>query len=381
MLSYEEYQTTLSGNDKTVAMEASEFRELVGEVIKTEDAVEDGMEQTYSYQLSESNQNNFNNVVDSLKVIGRAEPEDKLRLVVALKNVQNYDDEKDRKIGIVGEGINDLDAFKAADVSFAVQSGTSVARNNASMILRTNDFDSCLQAVKWGRNIYMNVRRFLQFQITCNFALIIVMIVSYCTLTEGALNATQLIYINLIMDVLGALALASTRPGKSTERYDAGGKIMTPAMYRNIFGMTIFMTVIMMVIMFAGKNVFNLNYFAATQTIDRDIFGESKMIHFTLIWNTFVFCQVFNLICCRDVSNHGMNGFSGLHKNFMTYLIILIIFAVQFLSCFTFLGRIFFEAGRTGGREFLVTIVAAASVLLANCLLKLLPDSLLGKVP
>jgi magnesium-transporting ATPase (P-type) len=156
---------------------------------------------------------------------------------------------------------------------------------------------------------------------------------------------------------------------------------MTPAIYRNIFGMTIFMTVIMMVIMFAGKNVFNLNYFAATQTIDRDIYGESKMIHFTLIWNTFVFCQVFNLICCRDVSNHGMNGFSGLHKNFMTYLIILIIFAVQFLSCFTFLGRIFFEAGRTGGREFLVTIVAAASVLLANCLLKLLPDSLLGKVP
>lgn len=214
MLSYEEFQSTLSGNDKTVAMEASEFRELVGEVIKTEDAVEDGMEQTYSYQLSESNQNNFNNVVDSLKVIGRAEPEDKLRLVVALKNVQNYDDVKDRKVGIVGEGINDLDAFKAADVSFAVQSGTSVARNNASMILRTNDFDSCLQAVKWGRNIYMNVRRFLQFQITCNFALIIVMIVSYCTLTEGALNATQLIYINLIMDVLGALALASTRPGK-----------------------------------------------------------------------------------------------------------------------------------------------------------------------
>jgi len=214
MLSYEEFQSTLSGNDKTVAMEASEFRELVGEVIKTEDAVEDGMEQTYSYQLSESNQNNFNNVVDSLKVIGRAEPEDKLRLVVALKNVQNDDDVKDRKVGIVGEGINDLDAFKAADVSFAVQSGTSVARNNASMILRTNDFDSCLQAVKWGRNIYMNVRRFLQFQITCNFALIIVMIVSYCTLTEGALNATQLIYINLIMDVLGALALASTRPGK-----------------------------------------------------------------------------------------------------------------------------------------------------------------------
>lgn len=245
-------------------MEASEFRELVGDVIKNADACEDGMEQTYTYQLSEHNQERFNDVVDSLKVIGRAEPEDKLRLVVALKNAPDNNTGKDRNIGVVGEGINDIEAFKAADVSFAVQSGTSVARNNASMILRTNDFDSCLQAVKWGRNIYMNVRRFLQFQITCNFTLIIVMIVSYCTLTEGALNATQLIYINLIMDVLGALALASTRPAKQTERYDAGSKIMTPAMYRNIFGMTMFMTVIMMVIMFAGKSVFNLSYSVAT---------------------------------------------------------------------------------------------------------------------
>jgi P-type E1-E2 ATPase len=193
-------------------MEASEFRELVGDVIKTEDAVEDGKDQTYTYHLNQDNQERFNEIVDSLKVIGRAEPEDKLRLVVALKNAPDNVSGRERRVGIVGEGINDVEAFDAADVSFAVQSGTSVARNKASMILRTNDFDSCLQAVKWGRNIYMNVRRFLQFQITCNFTLIIVMIVSYCTLTEGALNATQLIYINLIMDVFGALALASTRP-------------------------------------------------------------------------------------------------------------------------------------------------------------------------
>lgn len=249
------------------------------------------------------------------------------------------------------------------------------------MILRSNDFDSCLQAIKWGRNIYMNVRRFLQFQITCNFCLVIVMIVSYCTMTEGALNATQLIYINLIMDIFGALALASTRPTKQSEMYDAGANIMTPAMYRQIFGMTVFMTTIMMVVMFAGKSIFNLTYSAATQTIDKDLYGPQKMIHFTLIWNTFVFCQVFNLINCRDVTSNGMNGFSQLHRNFMTWLIILIIFAVQFLSCFTFLGRIFFEAHTTGGREFLVTIVAAAAILIANSLLKLMPESIFAKLP
>jgi len=209
------------------------------------------------------------------------------------------------------------------------------------------------------------------------------MIVSYCTLTEGALNATQLIYVNLIMDILGALALASTRPTKQTESYQSGSNIMTPEMYRQIFGMTTFMVTIMMVIMFAGKSVFNLTYTNATQTIDKDDFGlgAAKMTHFTLIWNTFIFMQVFNLINCRDVSANGMNGFSGIYKNFMTCLIILIIVAVQFFSCFTFLGRIFFEAHITGGREWFVTIVAASAVLAANSLLKLLPDTLLAKMP
>ena len=197
-------------------MDAAEFRDLVGDVKPQENEVELGQEESVTYALETHKQERFNFIVDSLKVIGRADPIDKLRLVVAIQNAPEGENqmETNRKVGIVGEGINDTEAFKVANVSFAVQSGTSYARNNASMVLRTNDFDSCLQAVKWGRNIYMNVRRFLQFQITCNFCLIVVMIVSYCTMTESALNATQLIYINLIMDVFGALALASTRPSK-----------------------------------------------------------------------------------------------------------------------------------------------------------------------
>ena len=90
------------------------------------------------------------------------------------------------------------------------------------------------------------------------------------------------------------------------------------------------MIVIMMVIMFAGKSVFNLEYFSSTQTIDKDIlgFGKQKMEHFTLIWNTFIFLQVFNLINCREVSASGMNGFSGLHRNILTVLIILLIIGI-----------------------------------------------------
>jgi len=209
------------------------------------------------------------------------------------------------------------------------------------------------------------------------------MIVSYCTMTEGALNATQLIYVNLIMDIFGALALASTRPSNVVERYNNSSQVLTSAMYRQIFGMTLFMIAIMMVIMFAGKSIFDLVYFSATQTIDKDDFGlgKNKMIHFTLIWNTFIFMQIFNLINCRDVSSSGKNGFSGLHRNFLTIMIILMIIAIQFLSCFTFLGRIFFEAAVTGGREWMVTIVAASSVLMANALLKFVPEGIFAKAP
>ena len=383
MLTTEEYENTKNvDSHERVAMDAAEFREIVGDVQKVQKEVELGQDQQFEYSLETHRQERFNFMVNSLKVIGRAEPEDKLRLVVALQNAPDVNESgAARKVAIVGEGISDCDAFDAADVSFACQSGTSYARNKASMILRTNDFDSCLQAVKWGRNIYMNVRRFLQFQITCNLCLVVVMIVSYCTMTEGALNATQLIYINLIMDIFGALALASTRPSTQTERYNNSSTVLTSAMYRQIFGMAVFMIAIMMVIMFAGKEIFNLNYFAATQTIDKDIFGlgKAKMEHFTLIWNTFVFLQVFNLINCRDVSSTGRNGFSGLHKNFLTIMLILLIIGVQFLSCFTFLGRIFFEAANTGAREWMVCVVAASSVLLANALLKFVPESIFAK--
>lgn len=88
--------------------------------------------------------------MDNLKVLGRATPEDKLIMMVGLKN-------SDRKVAVVGEGINDVQAFSQASVSFAMGSGSSLARNRASMVLTTNDFESVVRAVMWGRNIYSNM--------------------------------------------------------------------------------------------------------------------------------------------------------------------------------------------------------------------------------
>lgn len=82
-----------------------------------------------------------------------------------------------KKVAVVGDGLNDIEAFKVADVSFAMGSGASVAKFNSSIILTTNDFEACMKAVMWGRNIYTNIKRFLQFQITVNFSVMLVVLI------------------------------------------------------------------------------------------------------------------------------------------------------------------------------------------------------------
>ena len=212
--------------------------------------------------------------------------------------------------------------------------------------------------------------------------MLVVVIVSYCTKTESVLNAVQLIWVNLIMDILGALALAATRPIDAIIDFEPGqGKLITPFMYRQIIGITLYMVGIMMVIMYGGKSVFEVHYEASTQTIEDDAEGKAKREHFTLIWNTFIWLQFFNLINCRDVSAEKKHGCENLHKNFLTWVILLIIAGVQIAGCFTFLGFLIFEARQTVAREFAICIVAASSVLVANALLKLIPARWIAKMP
>ena len=182
-----------------------------------------------SVRMEITNKKEFQQIANRLRVLGRAIPYDKHLLVVGLR-------ELGKTVAATGEGINDVDALRAADVGFAMGSGVSIAKDSSDMILTTDNFEATMNAVMWGRNIYQNVRRFVQFQVTVNFTALVVVFISAIIKGESCLTSIQLLWINLIMDTLAALALATERPHPSIIRNPPikRGKdnIMTKAIWR-----------------------------------------------------------------------------------------------------------------------------------------------------
>lgn len=135
-------------------MTAQSFREKIGfETDSIEITKDENNFNVYSFRNG-AVQEKFEQVIDSLKVLARSTPEDKRIIAVGLKGMG-------KKVAVVGDGLNDIESFHIADVSFAMGSSSSVARHNASMVLVNDDFESCIWSVIWGRNIYCNIKRFL----------------------------------------------------------------------------------------------------------------------------------------------------------------------------------------------------------------------------
>ena len=149
---------------------------------------------------------NFKDVVKNLRVIARARAIDKYALVLGLRELDNV-------VAVTGDGTNDASALSKADVGFAMgKTGTDVARDAADIIILDDNFNSIVHAIKWGRNIFDNIRKFLQFQLSVNFSAVLLVFVSSCIGSESPITAIQMLWINLIMDSLGSLALSTEDP-------------------------------------------------------------------------------------------------------------------------------------------------------------------------
>lgn len=197
-------------NHPDAVMEGPQFYERIGGLYcdkckesspcncKSEDVVE----KVKNYEA-------FKSVWKNLDVLARSRPEDKYLLVTGIRQMGDI-------VAVTGDGTNDAPALKKADVGFAMGiTGTDVAKHAAAIILLDDNFASIVKACMWGRNIYDNIRRFLQFQLTVNVNALLIAFVGSCILRESPLQPIQLLWVNLIMDSLASLALATEYPKES----------------------------------------------------------------------------------------------------------------------------------------------------------------------
>ncbi|KAG0623275.1 hypothetical protein M758_3G161600 [Ceratodon purpureus] len=250
-----------------------------------------------------------------LCVMARSSPTDKLKLVKALKARGNV-------VAVTGDGTNDAPALHEADIGLSMGiAGTEVAKESSDIIILDDNFTSVVKVVRWGRSVYSNIQKFIQFQLTVNVTALTINFVAACSTGEVPLTAVQLLWVNLIMDTLGALALATEPPTDDLmDRTPVGRSepLITNIMWRNIFAQALFQIVVLLTLNFAGNKILG---------IENE--PNHERLRTTIIFNAFVFCQVFNEINARRPTT--LNIFQGIHKNYLFISIIVIEVILQFI--------------------------------------------------
>lgn len=280
-----------------------------------------------------------------IQVIARSTPLVKMRVVKLLKEEKNV-------VAVTGDGINDAPAIKHADVGIAMGiAGTDVTKEAADMVLLDDSFSTIIKAVQWGRGIYENFKRFIQFQLTVNVSSVVVVIASILVGFSAPFTALELLWINIIMDGPPALTLGleplrsdllNRKPTKRNEN------IISKSMLTRIFTNGIFISI-----------VFMLQHF-------KNFLGATSEEEATVLFTLFVLFQLFNAFNCRELDDTPM--IKNLLKNKLMLGVFLLVLILQF--AITQFGGAVFETVPLSVTMWLKMLATALSVIVLNEVIK-----------
>ncbi|TVU10103.1 hypothetical protein EJB05_43611, partial [Eragrostis curvula] len=267
-------------------------------------------------------------IADKITVMGRSSPNDKLLLVKTLKR-------KGHVVAVTGDGTNDAPALHEADIGLSMGiSGTEVAKESSDIIILDDDFTSVVKVVRWGRSVYANIQKFIQFQLTVNVAALVINVVAAMSSGDVPLNAVEVSYI-VPCHHYALLSCFFREP------------LVTNVMWRNLFIQALYQIAVLLVLNFDGKRILHL------QDESREHADRTRN---TFIFNAFVFCQIFNEFNARKPEEK--NVFRGVTKNHLFMGIVGITTVLQILII-EFLGK-FFETTRLNWRLWLLSIAIGA---------------------
>lgn len=301
-----------------------------------------------SNELNKINDDELKKIIPRLKVVSRALPEDKKRLVLLSKELGLV-------TGMTGDGVNDCIALKKADVSFAMGSGTEVAKEASDIVILDDNIVSISKAILYGRTIFKNIRKFIIFQLSVNVSAILLALIGPFIGVPSPITVVQMLWINMVMDTLAGLAFSYEVPRIEYMKEPPKKKeenILNKYMINEILSSGLYSLVLCIIFL--------------KLPIIKSLFVDNN--HFmTSFFCLFIFLATFNAFNART---HRLNIFAHLSENKIFLLIILFIIIVQI--SITYSGITIFQTTRINIKELLITIVLSFSIIPLDIIRKII---------
>jgi Ca2+-transporting ATPase len=318
-------------------------------------AIEGKTELITSDMLAQMTDEQVKEHLPKLTILARAKPLDKYRIVKLLQEMQHV-------VAVTGDGTNDAPALKKADVGLSMGiTGTEVAKEASKIVLLDDSFSTIVKAVLWGRALYENIQRFLQFQLTINLSALVIAFLGPFIGVRPPFTVLQLLWINVIMDSFAAIALCSEEPRKELLHQKPkmrSESIITKTMAWEIVSTAFFFVIAMLALLLGMKNY---SWFSGGMAQNTEWeFSPLNAHQVSIFFTTYVVFQVWNIINCRSLSAYE-SGLKGVFANptFLSVMILILLGQIVIIQT----GGSIFKVQPLGLLDWLI-ILAATSVVI-----------------